>query len=180
MGDTKKGLGPSVIVSFDEKEHPAFFVANYRHIKEKFGHLALYDMMERAGIKEGETVPLFAQWPDAEGVTWFDTPDEAKAMREIILKNISQKTTCKDLRIVPLSVFTNRFFAECLFGEAWESAYWLHRHFRKWKSKGHFRRIVLLKLREAARLSKSRQRSILMRDGRYSPLADYMESFHKK
>ena len=147
----KKNFGPSVIVTFDDREHPAFFVANYRHIKEKFGHLALYAMMERAGVKEGETVPLFAQWPDADGVYWSETTDEAKAMREVILKNISRKTLCGDLRVVPLSALTNRFLTECLFSEAWERSYWLHRRFRHWKAKGHFRRVTLLRLREMKR-----------------------------
>ena len=167
--EDKKKLGPSVIVNFDDKKNPAFFVANYRHIKEKFGHLALYAMMERAGIKEGETVPLFAQWPDAEGVRWFDTSDEAKAMREVILKNISEKTTCKDLRVVPLSVLTNKFFTECLFGEVWESSYWLHRRFRHWKAKGHFRRVTLLRLREMQRVNRARLRCMMLKDGRRIP-----------
>ncbi len=169
MNEGKKNLGPSVIVNFDDKKNPAFFVANYRHIKEKLGHLALYDMMERAGVKEGETVPLFAQWPDAEGVCWFETSGEAKAMRDVILKNISEKTACKDLRVVPLSVLTNRFFTECLFGEAWESSYWLHRRFRHWKAKGHFRRVTLLRLREMQRVNRSRLRCMMLKDGRRVP-----------
>ena len=174
MSESNKNFGPSVIVNFDDKKNPAFFVANYRHIKEKFGHLALYAMMEQAGVKEGETVPLFAQWPDAEGVRWFETSSEAKAMREVVLKNISEKTTCKDLRVGPFSVLTNRFFTECLFGEAWETSYYLHRRFRHWKARGHFRRVTLLRLREMQRVNASRLRYITVKAGRQVSLRNIL------
>lgn len=169
MSDVNKNFGPSMIVCLDDKAHPGFFVANYRHIKEKFGHLALYAMMEQAGVNEGETVPLFAQWPDAKGVCWFENTSEAKAMSDVILKNISEKTMCRDLRVVPLGVMTNRFLTECLFGEAWECSYYLHRRFRHWKAKGHFRRVTLLRLRETERLNRSRRRCVKAKDGRYLP-----------
>ena len=48
--EIKEETSGELIVCLDDKEHPGFFVANYRHIKEKFGHLALYAMMERAGV----------------------------------------------------------------------------------------------------------------------------------
>lgn len=169
MSEGKKNLGPSVIVNFDDKERPMFFVANYRHIRERFGHLQMFATMEKAGMKEGETMPLFAMWPDVEGVRVMGSTEEAMAMRDAIQANITGKAFCKNLKIVPVSIFKNRFMTECLFGEKWERNYWLHRRFQKWTSKGHFRKVTLLRLRETERVSRARRRCMKAKDGRYIP-----------
>ncbi len=165
----KKNIGPCVIASFDDAEMPKFFVANYRNIKEKFGHLELYAMMERAGVKEGETVPIFANWPDDDGVCVLESAEEARTMIEVIHKNMSARIGCEKLKVIPTAIFRNRFITETFFSQKWESYYWLHRRFQRWTAKGYFRKATLLKVREIERLSKARRKCFLAKDGRYLP-----------